>query len=60
MTRDGMLDESKQQAEASDNLQEKAASAGIVSAKLSSEGSEPEDYHDTLNGEKFVAWRTVC
>jgi len=58
MTRDGMLDESKQQTEVSDNLQEKAASAGIVSAKLSSEGFEPEDYHDTLNGEKFVAWLT--
>jgi len=50
--------EGKQQEEASDNLQEKAASAGVVTMKLSSDGFEPEDYHDRLNGEKFVAWLT--
>jgi transposase len=55
MTRDGML-ESLDGYEPSDNLQEKATSAAVVTDSLSAGGISPEDYHDTLNGEKFVAW----
>ena len=55
MTRDGML-ECKTEEAPSDNLEEECASAAIVSAKLSAEGFEPADYHDTLDGEKFLQW----
>ena len=55
MTRDGML-ESLDGSIPSDNLEETATSAGIVTDALSAGGVEPEDYHDTLNGEKFIAW----
>ena len=44
------------EAEPSDNLGEKHASAAVVTSKLSADGVEPEDYHDTLNGEKFCSW----
>jgi len=40
----------------SDNLSERCASAAIVNAKLSTEGGDKEDYHDTLDGEKFCQW----
>jgi hypothetical protein len=53
-THDGMLEQFE--IEPSDNLTEKWESAGIVTASLSAEGFEPEDYHDTLNGEKFLQW----
>jgi transposase len=54
MTHDGMLEQIE--IEPSDNLTDKCESAGIVTAKLSAEGFEPEDYHDTLNGEKYLQW----
>jgi transposase len=54
MTKDGMLEDPK--AKPSDNLSQKCASAAIVTSKLSAKGFEPEDYHDTLNGEKFLEW----
>jgi transposase len=54
MTKDGMLEEFG--GDPSDNLEERCASAAIVTNKLSAEGYEPEDYHDTLNGEKFLQW----
>jgi transposase len=54
MTHHGMLEQIE--IEPSDNLTEKCESAGIVTAKLSAEGFEPEDYHDTLNSEKFLQW----
>jgi transposase len=54
MTKDGMLE--MPDIDPSDNLNEQYASASVVSAKLSAEGFEPEDYHDTLNGEKFLQW----
>jgi hypothetical protein len=54
MTRDGMLEDP--QAEPTDDLSDVHASAAIVSAQLSAEGGDPEDYHKTLNGNKFVAW----
>ena len=56
MTRYGMLESSDLDAEGSDNLEEEAASAMLVTPKLSVNGVQPEDYHDTLDGEKFVAW----
>jgi hypothetical protein len=56
MTKDGMLDSLQAGQEASDNLGERCASAGLVTAKLSADGVEPEDYHDTMNGEKFLSW----
>ena len=54
MTRDGMLEDP--QAEPTDDLSQVHASAAIVSVQLSAEGGDPEDYHKTLNGDKFVAW----
>lgn len=54
MTRDGML--AKENLDPSDNLDEACASAAIVTSKLSAEGVEPEDYHDTLDGVKFLQW----
>jgi hypothetical protein len=54
MTRDGMLEDPE--AEPTDDLSEKHASAAIVSPELSAAGGDHEDYHKTLNGEKFVAW----
>lgn len=56
MTKDGMLDCLPLGAKMNDNLGAKVASACVVTGKLSAEGVQPEDYHDTLNGEKFVAW----
>jgi hypothetical protein len=52
MTKDRMLE--KFGVDPSDNLEEKCPSAAIGTNKLSAEGYEPEDYHDTLNGEKFL------
>jgi len=54
MTKDGMLEHPK--AKPSDNLSQKCKSAAIVTDKLSVKGFEPEDYHDTMNGEKFLEW----
>lgn len=54
MTHDGMLE--NENVAPSDNLNDECASTAVVTAKLSAEGIEPEDYHDTLNGEKFVQW----
>jgi transposase len=54
LTRDGMLE--KLDANPSDSLEETCPSAAIVTSKLSAEGFEPEDYHDTLNGDRFIAW----
>ena len=54
MTRDGMLTE--EDVDGSDNLNDECPSTAVVTGKLSAEGVEPEDYHDTLNGEKFVQW----
>lgn len=57
MTRDGMLEKlGPNDLEPSDNLDEKCASAAIVTTKLSAEGCEPADYHDTLDGDKFLQW----
>ena len=54
MTRKGML--AIPGVTPSDNLSERCASAAIVNAKLSAEGGDKEDYHDTLDGEKFCQW----
>jgi hypothetical protein len=54
MTKDGMLE--KFGVNPSDNLEEKCASAAIVTNKLSAEGYEPKDHHSTLNGDKFLQW----
>jgi hypothetical protein len=54
MTRDGML--AVRGATPSDNLGERCANAAIVNASLSAEGGDREDYHDTLDGEKFCQW----
>ena len=35
---------------------QKFPSAAIVTNKLSDEGYEPADYHDTMDGEKFLQW----
>ena len=31
-------------------------SASVVSTTLSADGVSPEDYHDTMNGDKFISW----
>jgi len=54
ITRDGILE--MPDANPSANLVEECKSASIVTGELSAEGFEPEDYHKTLNGEKFIAW----
>jgi len=54
MSKDGMIE--MPAAESSDNLEEKVFTAAVVTDKLSAEGFEPEDYHDTLDGPKFIAW----
>jgi len=57
MTRDGMLEKlGPNDDQPSDNLDEKCTSAAVVTTKLSAEGYEPADYHDTLDGEKFLQW----
>jgi hypothetical protein len=57
MTRHGMLEKlGPYDEQPSDNLDEKCASAAVVTTRLSAEGYEPADYHDTLDGEKFLAW----
>lgn len=59
MTREGMLDmEVDITPTMSDNLGVKCATAAVVSTTLSPEGGDKEDYHDTLDGPKFVAWVT--
>jgi len=55
MSKDGMLD-CEPTSEVSDNMEDKAVSASVVTAKLSAGSVEPEDYHDTLDGAKFLAW----
>jgi len=54
ITKDGVL--AHPDAEPSDNLEETCESASIVTSKLSADGFQPEDYHDTMNGERFLAW----
>jgi hypothetical protein len=59
MTREGMLEAVKDESEeTSENLAAPCASALIVSTLLSAESGDKEDYHDTMDGEKFVAWLT--
>ena len=54
MSRKGMLEQKG--VVPSDNLAQVQPSACVVSTTLSSEGISPEDYHDTMNGDKFLAW----
>ena len=58
MAKHGML-ESSDLDEGSDNLEEEAASAMLVTPKMSVNGVQPEDYHDTLDGEKFAVAEAV-
>jgi hypothetical protein len=55
MSRTGMLE--KADVDPSDELGEKFPSAAIVTSKLSAaDECEPADYHDTMDGEKFLQW----
>jgi transposase len=55
ITKDGILEDEDGE-EPSDNLIDECPSATVVTSKLSEGGVEPEDYHDTMNGKKFLAW----
>ena len=54
MSRHGMLED--EDATPTQNLNDRCNSACVVSTKLSAEGVSPEDYHDTLNADKFMSW----
>ena len=56
MTKFGLLELPTVTDEDCENLEQEKPSAAVVTSKLSAEGFEPEDYHDTLDGPKFVAW----
>jgi hypothetical protein len=56
MTRFGMLEVPISEEDMSDCLGKELPSAGVVSHELSVEAGDREDYHDTMDGEKFVAW----
>jgi len=56
MTRYGMLEVPLDDEDISDNLGDARPSASVVSTQLSEEGGDKEDYHDTMDGPKFVAW----
>ncbi len=55
MTKDGMLQLEKAN-EPSDDLSERYPNAMVVACMVSAEGLQPVDYHDTINGRKFIAW----
>jgi hypothetical protein len=56
MTRNGMVEvELDIPSDTSDKLGIKCASAAVVSTTLSSERGDKADYHDTMNGAKFVS-----
>ena len=55
MTKDGMLQLAKAN-EPSNDLSEEYPNAMVVAHLVSAEGIEPADYHDTIDGTKFIAW----
>ena len=55
MTKDGMLQLAKSN-DPSNDLSEQYPNAMVVAHLVSAEGIEPADYHDTIDGTKFIAW----
>jgi len=55
MTKDGMLQLAKSN-DPSNDLSEEYPNAMVVAHMVSAEGIEPADYHDTIDGTKFIAW----
>ena len=55
MTKDGMLQLAKA-IDPSNDLSKEYPNAMVVAHLVSAEGIEPADYHDTIDGTKFIAW----